>query len=84
MTMKYSCEPEKMGIAAGTIDEHSVKGELVAASAHIFCSQKASWYTIGEDGLERWDRFSNEFQLMIDEWEKKQKEKDVKEKVLKG
>lgn len=79
VTMRYSCEPDRMGIAAGTIDDDSVEGELAPATAHIFLSQKASWYTIGEDGLERWDRFSNEFQLKIDEWEKRQKE-DEKER----
>ena len=63
-----------MGIAAGTIDEDSVEGELGQATAHIFLSQKAGWYTIGEDGLKRSDRFGKDFQLKIEEWEKKEAE----------
>lgn len=71
MTMKYKCQPDKISIAAGTIDEDSVEGELGQVTAHIFLSQKAGWYTIGEDGLKRWDRFGDDFQSKIDEWEKK-------------
>lgn len=74
VTMTYSCEPDRIGIAAGTIDEDTIKGSMVSATAHIFVSQKACWYTIGEDGLRRWDRFSVEFQQKINDWEKTQKE----------
>ncbi|MCJ1467204.1 hypothetical protein MMC07_005827 [Pseudocyphellaria aurata] len=70
VTMTYKCQPDMMGIAAGTIDEDSVEGELTKATAHIFLEQKASWYTLGDDGLQRWDRFGDDFQLKIDEWEK--------------
>ena len=71
MTMKYKCQPEKIGIAAGTIDEDSVKGELAQATAHIFLSQKAGWYAVGADGLKRWDRFSDDFQQKLERWKTK-------------
>lgn len=71
MTMKYKCQPEKIGIAAGTIDEDSVHGELARATAHVFWSQKAGWYATGADGLKRWDRFSDDFQQKLERWETK-------------
>ena len=73
ITMKYACEPEKMSIAAGTIDEESVERGLGQATAHIFLSQKAGWYTVGEDGLKRWDRFSDDFQVTLEGWKKVKK-----------
>ena len=72
--MKSHLELDSIDIAAGTIDDDSVEGDLVPVSAHTFVSQKASWYTIGEDGLKKWDRFTGEYQLKLDEWEKKRKE----------
>lgn len=48
-----------MGIVAGSIDEKSVKGELIKPTEHIFLEEKAGWYDLPEDGLGRFERFSN-------------------------
>lgn len=72
--MKSHLELDSIDIAAGTIDDDSVEGDLVPVSAHIFVSQKASWFAIGQDGLKRWDRFTGGYQLKLDEWERKRKE----------
>ena len=74
VSMMYKCDPDAIGIAAGTIDEDSVIGELEKAKTHIFLSQKASWYAVPEDGLERYERFSEEFQQLLDKWTKTQLE----------
>ena len=45
-----------MGIVAGSIDEKSVKGELIKPTEHIFLEEKAGWYDLPEDGLGRFER----------------------------
>ena len=64
--MKYMAEPESIGIAAGTVHEDSVgEGDLEEMmqrkSKHIFVGKKAGWYTLGEDGLKRYEKFSDGF-----------------------
>ncbi|OBT63907.1 hypothetical protein VE03_05966 [Pseudogymnoascus sp. 23342-1-I1] len=53
-------EPGEVCIVAGSIDEGSVKGELMKPTEHIFLEEKAGWFDLPEDGLERFERFSNE------------------------
>lgn len=50
--------PDIISIAAGTIDEDSMGTVLAGPTSHIFVSEKATWFTIPEDGFERYDRFS--------------------------
>lgn len=72
MFMKYRLETGRLDVVAGTMDEDSARAgpAEVRGSAHIFTSQKASWYEIGEDGLERFERFPPGFQEQLDEWER--------------
>lgn len=48
-----------MSIVAGSIDEGSVKGELTKPTEHIFLKEKAGWFDLPEDGLGRFERFSD-------------------------
>lgn len=68
--MMYHCEPNSIGIAAGTIDEGSLPAgkEVGKPIAHIFLKEKAGWEVLGEDGIERFDEFSEGFADVMKEW----------------
>lgn len=56
--MAYRAFPDLLGIAAGTIDwpEHGGGGWGVARpSCHIFLREKAGWFEVPGDGLERYE-----------------------------
>ena len=66
--MQYHHIPDTVGVAAGTIEEDSLKEQLSGPSNHIFVAEKASWFTIPNDGLPRYEAFSPEFTKMLDAW----------------
>lgn len=72
--MQYKFQPEKVGITAGSIDEESVRGGVLGKSfelrGHIFLREKARWFEVPDDGVERFDGFTEEFQGKIDSWKK--------------
>ncbi|KAL8926933.1 MAG: hypothetical protein Q9172_001594 [Xanthocarpia lactea] len=70
ITMKYASDDATIGIAAGTIDERSLKGEAMKLTEHIFVEQKPGWYNLPEDGLKRWERFSAGFEEKLQAWMK--------------
>ncbi len=70
ITMKYASDDATIGIAAGTMDERSLKGEAMKLTEHIFVEQKPGWYTIPEDGVKRWERFSAGFEEELQAWMK--------------
>lgn len=61
--MKYKANPQSIGICAGTVDENSMGpkglGAVQGKANHIFVGEKAGWYEIGEDGLRRYERFTD-------------------------
>lgn len=66
--MQYLSEPEMIGIPAGTIDEGSLGegvGERLRPECHIFLKEKASWFVVPEDGLERWEGFTAEMEERV-------------------
>lgn len=66
------CEPDKIHLTAGTIDEESVRGTLPKVKQCIFVSKKnGMWHdTIDEQKIPKHERFSNGFQRKIDGWKK--------------
>ena len=68
--MQYKLQPDKISITAGSIDGESVKGVLVKPSEHIFLGEKAGWFEIPDDGLERYARFCTEFDGKLENWKK--------------
>lgn len=68
--MDAATSPESMAIVVGSIDEGSVKGELMKPTGHIFLEEKAGWFDLPEDGLGRFDRFSDESDEAIKAWMK--------------
>ena len=68
--MQYICQPERIGITAGSINEESVKGQLPKVGEHIFVEEgeKAGWYDIPDDKTPRSRRFDEPFQKKLDAW----------------
>jgi hypothetical protein len=69
--MKYDHQPEYIGIAAGTIDEGSVKGVLPKADHHIFLDEKAGWYDLPGDETGKYAKHRPAFQEGLDASRKK-------------
>ena len=69
--MRYDHQPESIGIAAGTIDERSVKGELPKADHHIFLDEKAGWYDLPGDETGKFAKHRPAFQEGLDASRKK-------------
>jgi hypothetical protein len=67
--MQYKCQPDIIGITAGSIDEESVNAALPKVSEHIFVEkgEKAGWYEIPDDKIPRFSRFPPRFQKKIEE-----------------
>lgn len=65
--MFYYCQPDKISITVGTIDENEV--EIPKPTAHIFLEEKARWFDVPNDGLNRYNRFPPAFQAKLDAWE---------------
>ena len=57
--MQYDDYPEKTYVAAGSIVESA--WELPGASSHMFVRSKPGWFVIGDDGVERWELWAEEF-----------------------
>ena len=68
MFMTYYATPDTIAVAAGTIDEKSVQGELVKPGNHIFVGEKANWFVLPEDGLDRYDEFPPGFEDALETW----------------
>ena len=66
--MTYYALPDTIAVAAGTIDEESVQGELVKPGNHIFLGEKAKWYVLPEDGLDRYDEWPPGFEDALETW----------------
>ena len=66
MTMQYYCQPERLDIAAGTVDR-SIE-PLPQPKEHIFVAEKASWFKIPDDGLARFEKFDTPFSEKLENW----------------
>ncbi len=67
--MQYKCQPDLIGITAGSIDEESVNAKLPQVSEHIFVEkgEKVGWYEIPDDNIPRFPKFPPRFQRKIEE-----------------
>lgn len=65
----YKCEPDRVSIAAGSFHEPSLKGVTLKAKKHIFLHEKAPWVVLGDDGLDRYQGFSDKvLEKKVEEW----------------
>jgi hypothetical protein len=74
VVMQYNCQPGRIHIAVGIVDESSLGDNLksLRPEEHIFVGygKKASWFDVPNDGLCRWDGFDDAFQAKLDEAQK--------------
>jgi len=68
--MRYYKESDRIGIAAGSITENTMKDALPKPDHHIFVAEKASWFDLPEDGLPRHDYHTDSFQEGLDAFKK--------------
>ena len=68
MTMQYYLQPERLSVAAGTLDRSTEL--LPAPKEHIFLREKASWFKVPDDGLPRFEEFDPPFQGKLESWKK--------------
>jgi hypothetical protein len=68
MTMQYYFQPQRLSIAAGTIDRSTTP--LPRPREHIFLTDKASWFKLPDDGLDRFEEFDPPFQSKLEDWKK--------------
>lgn len=70
--MQYNCEPEMIGITAGTINEDSIKGPVPKIEQHLFVKkgEKAGWYDLPDDKVPKHQGFESGFQRKIDAWKR--------------
>lgn len=73
MTMQYHFQPQRLSIAAGTIDGSTAP--LPQPGEHIFLSEKASWFNLPQDGINRFDEFDPPFQRKLETWKKEHLDK---------
>ena len=71
--MTYYAAPDTIAVAAGTIDETSMQGELLKPDCHIFVEDKAGWFTLPDDGLTRYEKFPPGFEDTLETWKKQVK-----------
>ena len=58
--MQYDCYPEKTHLALATVKES--EWEMPRVGLHIFVKDCPKWYTIPEDGVQRWEGLDGEFE----------------------
>jgi len=69
--MIYSCEPEIVSIALGSIK--SSEEPIPRPSTQIFVGEKASWFEINEnDGTELYEDFNPDFAVKLAEWRERE------------
>lgn len=68
MFMTYYAVPDTISIAAGTVDEESMKGRILKPNVHIFVGEKAEWYSLPDDGLKRYEAFPTGLTDALETW----------------
>ncbi|KAI9791952.1 MAG: hypothetical protein M1816_003221 [Peltula sp. TS41687] len=86
--MRYDWEADRVGVAAGTIDDASYDPEsFPKPSAHIFWRDRARWWDVadadadghgdGHDGLQRFEEFSPGAKGVMERWERDHADADA-------
>jgi hypothetical protein len=73
--MSYDFQLKKIAIAAGSIDEDTVKGELPKPTQGVYTGEgwKAGWWSVPDsEGLENHNTFPAVFQEKVDRWKQEQ------------
>ncbi|ETI23832.1 hypothetical protein G647_05638 [Cladophialophora carrionii CBS 160.54] len=66
ISMRYFHETDRIGLTLGTLVE--AQPALPPVGAHIFLKDRAPYFTLSDDGAERFDEFSPGFRDQIEQW----------------
>ena len=66
LTMQYHCYPSKTHVAVGSVVEGT--DSLPKVGMHIWVRRAPAWYSIPQDGVERWDEFDPQFDKVLDDF----------------
>lgn len=80
ISMQYYLYPEKTHVAASSINKNDF--EIPKVGCHIWTKHVPAWYSISDDGVERYHEFDQRFQGKLDEYLKtaKNRSEDLKER----
>jgi len=77
MLFQYHSSPERVAVSASSIDENGLEGEIPKPWGHIFLKEKAAWFDVPEDGLERLQGWPPGSMEAIDKWKSQQNVDEV-------
>lgn len=66
ISLQYHLYPEKLHIAASTMKTNGF--EVPKVGCHIWTKHVPAWYTLPEDGVQRYETFDPEFQAKLDKF----------------
>jgi len=67
--MQYDFQRERIGITAGTFDTFDeARGVMGKVEEHIFLKEKAAWFEVPEDGIPKYEGFTEDFERKLEEW----------------
>jgi hypothetical protein len=66
MSMQYYCNLDRFALTASSIEESKLP--LLKGSEHIFLKEKAPWFDVPDDGLERHEGMPPVFEDAIQKW----------------
>jgi hypothetical protein len=66
LSMRYYCQIDRFSVTASSIEECKVP--LPKLGEHLFVNERASWYEIQDDGVERFDGMPPGFDIKMQQW----------------
>jgi hypothetical protein len=57
--MVYTSERDSTSLVMGSVHPKSLEAEWKIPRKHIYLGEKASWVTVPDDGMPRFERFSD-------------------------
>jgi hypothetical protein len=66
--MLYVFQPDRIAICVGLMD--GTAAAKLRPTAHIFLKDKPEWFTVPDDGVERYQEFPDGFEKKIEEYQR--------------
>jgi hypothetical protein len=66
LSMQYYCQIDCISLTASSIEKSKLP--LRKASEHIFVKEKAPWFDLPDDGIERFEGMPPGFEAVMDKW----------------
>lgn len=66
LSIQYYCQPDRFSSTASSIDESKLP--LRKIDEHIFVKEKAPWYDLPDDGIQRFERMPAAYEIIMHKW----------------